>query len=182
MSPARTSRGTSDPKAGYRPGVGVMLVNGQGLIFVARRIDTPGDAWQMPQGGIDGGETPVEAARRELEEEIGTVRAEVLAETPYWLSYELPPELAGRMWGGKYSGQTQKWFLLRFTGDDRDIDLDHHDHPEFSAWRWAALEDLPLLIVPFKRRLYADIVAAFEDAVRKVGGQSISHVAQREDL
>ena len=181
MSSSRTSGGTSEPKAGYRPGVGVMLVNGQGLIFVARRIDTPGDAWQMPQGGIDDGETPVEAALRELEEEIGTGRAEVLAETPYWLSYELPPELAGRMWDGRYTGQTQKWFLLRFTGDDRDIDLDT-EHPEFGAWRWAALDDLPRLIVPFKRRLYEDLVAAFEDAVRKVGGQSISHVAQREDI
>lgn len=182
MNPRAAAHGTPEPKEGYRPGVGVMLVNGQGLIFVARRIDTPGDAWQMPQGGIDGGETPVEAALRELEEEIGTGRAEVLAETPYWLDYELPPEIAGRIWGGKYSGQTQKWFLLRFTGDDRDIDLDHHDHPEFSDWKWAALEDLPRLIVPFKRRLYEDVVAAFEDSVRKVGGKSISRAAQEEDL
>ena len=169
MSPSRTSRGTPEPKAGYRPGVGVMLVNSRGSIFVARRIDTPGDAWQMPQGGIDDGETPLEAALRELEEEIGTSKAEFLGESRGWLDYALPPEIAGRMWGGQYAGQTQKWFALGFTGDDADIDLDRHDRPEFSDWKWAALDDLPRLIVPFKRRLYEDIVAEFEDRVRKIG-------------
>lgn len=165
MIPATASRGTPEPKAGYRLGVGIMLVNRRGLIFVARRIDSPGEAWQMPQGGIDDGETPVDAALRELEEEVGTGRAEVLAETPNWLSYDLPPELAGRLWGGKYTGQTQKWFALGFTGDDADIRLDHHDRPEFSDWKWAALEDLSTFIVPFKRRLYDDVAAEFREVV-----------------
>ena len=148
---------------GYRPAVGVMLVNRRGQVFVARRTDSAAmPAWQMPQGGIDPGETPIEAALRELEEEIGTRQAEIVAESRAWMSYDLPAELAGRLWGGRYRGQRQKWFVMRFTGSDADIDL-ATAHPEFDAWRWAAPEELPELIVAFKRQLYIDIVSEFRE-------------------
>jgi putative (di)nucleoside polyphosphate hydrolase len=149
----------------YRPGVGIMLMNGQGLIFVAQRIDTEVEAWQMPQGGIDSREDPRRAALRELAEETGTTAAEILAETPDWLTYDLPKDLRRRVWKGRYRGQRQKWFLMRFLGSDSDIDLEAHDHPEFSVWRWAPAEDLPRLIVPFKRALYQAVVDAFRDRI-----------------
>ena len=144
----------------YRPGVGIMLLSGDGNVFVGRRIDMPAGlaAWQMPQGGIDIGETPREAALRELREEIGTDRAEILGETAGWLHYDLPPEIAGRSWLGRYRGQRQKWFAMRFTGTDQDIDLTGTGEPEFDAWEWVAPERLPELIVPFKRRLYLDVL------------------------
>jgi putative (di)nucleoside polyphosphate hydrolase len=144
----------------YRNGVGVMLVNRDGRVFVAERIDMPG-AWQMPQGGIDAGEAPAHAALRELKEEIGTDRAEIIAESSDWLSYDLPAKLREKVWGGRYRGQRQKWFLCRFTGSDADIDLDHHHHPEFSRWRWVEPELLPSLIVGFKRDLYIRLLAEF---------------------
>ncbi|MBV8888672.1 MAG: RNA pyrophosphohydrolase [Alphaproteobacteria bacterium] len=153
----------SDPRAmEYRPAVGIMLLNAQRQVFVGRRIDMPAGlaAWQMPQGGIDPGETPQQAAFRELKEEVGTNKAEILAETAGWLHYDLPGEVAGRMWGGRYRGQRQKWFALRFTGTDADIDL-ATEHPEFDAWRWVAACELPELIVPFKRRLYLDVLEEF---------------------
>lgn len=171
MIAAAEAGATQAPRRGYRPGVGIVLANGAGRVFVARRVDMPGDSWQMPQGGVDAGETPRQAAFRELEEEIGTGRAEMLAEAPYWLSYALPPDVAGRVWGGEYAGQTQKWFLLRFTGIDADIDL-ATAHPEFDAWKWVELDDLPGLIVPFKRRLYEDVVAEFRAAVGAIAGGS----------
>lgn len=146
-----------DPR--YRPCVGLMILNRQGLVFAARRIDTP-DAWQMPQGGIDPGESPTEAALREMEEEIGTAKAEIVAEHPRWLSYDLPAELRNRVWGGRYLGQTQKWFALRFTGTEQDIDLTAHD-AEFDAWRWLEMDELPRVIVDFKRGIYEDVVAEF---------------------
>lgn len=149
----------------YRPCVGVMLVNGDGRVFVARRIDMPGPAWQMPQGGIDKGESPREAAFRELREEIGTDRAEVVAESDRWRCYDLPDELLGRIWNGRYRGQRQRWFLMRFTGRDEDIDLDTED-PEFLEWKWAPLADVPKLIVAFKRALYEDIISEFEPLLR----------------
>jgi putative (di)nucleoside polyphosphate hydrolase len=145
----------------YRPAVGIMLLNEHGRVFVARRIDMPMvPAWQMPQGGIDPGETPRQAAFRELKEEIGTASAEILGESRGWLKYDLPPDLARGMWGGRYRGQRQKWFAMRFTGRDADIDL-ATEHPEFDAWKWSAPELLPELIVPFKRQLYIDILAEF---------------------
>ena len=136
-----------------------MLFNDAGRVFVARRIDTP-DAWQMPQGGIDPGESPRDAGLRELEEEIGTRRAEVVAETAAWLRYDLPPDLLGKVWGGRYRGQEQKWLLCRFTGRDGDIRLETA-HPEFDAWRWVAADEAARLIVPFKRPIYEAVVAEF---------------------
>ena len=143
----------------YRRGVGIALFNSAGKVFAAERIDTPG-AWQMPQGGLDKGEEPWPAALRELKEEIGTAKAERLHETG-WLRYELPPDLVGHVWHGKYRGQEQKWFAARFTGVDADIDLEADHHPEFRAWRWAGLHELPELIVPFKRSLYLSIAETF---------------------
>ncbi len=153
------------PRRPYRKGVGAVLINAEGQVFVARRIDTPGEAWQLPQGGIDEGETPRQAVLRELAEEIGTDKAEIIAESADWLRYDLPGELADTVWGGRYRGQMQKWFALRFTGAEEDIDLEASRRPEFTDWKWAALEDLPRLIVPFKRALYENIVAEFRHLV-----------------
>jgi len=146
---------------GYRAGVGVMLLDRGNRVFVGRRIDTAGDNWQMPQGGIDKGESPRHAALRELKEEAGVDKAEILAESARWLTYDVPREIAGRLWRGRYRGQMQKWFAMRFTGEDRDIDL-HTHHPEFDAWKWVAPAELPRLIVPFKRQLYLDVLKEFE--------------------
>ncbi len=149
----------------YRPGVGIFLLNAAGEVFVAQRIDTRQEAWQMPQGGIDDGETPRQAALREMAEEIGTCKAEILAESRGWLSYDLPPELVSKVWKGRYRGQKQKWFALRFLGEDSDIDLATPD-PEFLSWRWLPADRLPDLIVPFKRALYRDVLAEFADLLR----------------
>ncbi len=151
-------------KKPYRRGVGIVLVNARGRVFVAQRIDTKELAWQMPQGGIDDGETPRAAALRELAEEIGTDKARVIAVTRSWLRYDLPPDLQAKVWKGKYRGQAQKWFLMRFTGVDADINLDT-DHPEFSAWKWLPFTHLPRVIVGFKREIYKQVVAAFKDKV-----------------
>lgn len=152
----------------YRPGVGVLLINREGRVFVGRRIDMPAGmaAWQMPQGGIDPGETPREAALRELKEEVGTDRAEILGETQGWLHYDLPADLANNSWDGRYRGQRQKWFAMRFTGEDSDIDPAAADEPEFDAWEWVAPERLPELIVPFKRRLYLAVLDEFREHCR----------------
>jgi len=149
----------------YRPAVGIMLLNRESNVFIGRRIDMPAGlaAWQMPQGGIDPGETPQEAAFRELQEEVGTANAEILGESRGWLHYDLPAEIAGGMWGGRYRGQRQKWFAMRFTGEDSDIDLAAAKHPEFDAWEWVPPERLPELIVPFKRQLYLDVLAEFRE-------------------
>ena len=144
----------------YRMGVGVVLLNQLNQVFVAKRIDTP-SAWQMPQGGIDKGEAPHETVMRELTEEIGTDRAEIIAETKDWLIYDLPEGLKKKVWGGKYKGQKQKWFAMRFTGTDTDIDLTADKHPEFSEWKWTSMDQLVELIVPFKRPLYENIVREF---------------------
>ena len=152
----------------YRPAVGIMLFNREGSVFVGRRIDMPAGlaAWQMPQGGIDPGETPRQAAIRELKEEVGSDKAEILAESREWLYYDVPEELRkrfGGLWGGRYRGQRQKWFAMRFTGEDGDIDPAAHEHPEFDAWEWVAPGRLPDLIVPFKRQLYLDVLAEFRE-------------------
>ena len=149
----------------YRPGVGMMVLSPEGLVFVARRIDMPSEAWQMPQGGIDEGETPEQAAIREFREEVGTDKVEIIAESERWLSYDLPEELLPRLWGGRFRGQNQKWFVVRFTGTDDDINI-ATENPEFLDWKWVELETIPDLIVPFKRRLYEDLVAEFGAIVR----------------
>ena len=152
----------------YRPCVGVMLVNAAGKAFVGKRIDNrEGDWWQMPQGGVDPGEDLDAAMLRELGEEAGvrSEHLEPLARLPQELFYDLPPELAGTLWGGKYRGQRQSWFLVRFTGADSDIVLDAHKHPEFCEWKWVDPELLPELIVPFKREVYQTIVAGFRDKI-----------------
>ena len=145
----------------YRPAVGVMLLNRQGLVFVGKRIDQTIEGWQMPQGGIDKGEEPRQAVMRELKEETGTDKARIIAEMPDWVTYDLPPHLVGIAFHGKYGGQRQKWFAMRFTGKDADIDLTAHE-PEFSAFQWVSLSELPSLIVPFKRETYKAVIAAFQ--------------------
>jgi putative (di)nucleoside polyphosphate hydrolase len=148
----------------YRRGVGIVLLDARGRVFVAQRIDTKEIAWQMPQGGIDDGETPRQAALRELHEEIGTDKARIIGVTRNWLTYDLPPDLQSKVWKGKYRGQKQKWYLMRFTGVDSDIDLET-DHPEFSTWKWLPFTHLPRVIVGFKRDIYKQVVAAFKDKV-----------------
>lgn len=145
----------------YRKGVGAIVFNAQGLVLVGRRTDVPGGAWQPPQGGLDKGEAPRAALLRELAEEIGTANAAIIAAIPGWLAYDVPADLARSAWGGKYVGQKQRWFALRFLGDDAEIDVGAAAHPEFDAWRWVELAALPALAVSFKQALYERIVAAF---------------------
>lgn len=155
---------TSNKDLPFRRGVGAMLFNGAGMVFVGQRFGPrSAGAWQMPQGGIDDGESPEQAVMRELEEETGTDLAEIIAETENWLTYDLPADLVRESWGGKFRGQEQKWFALRFTGKDEDIDINADAKPEFSDWRWVGMEELPGLIVPFKRRLYDDLIVEFHD-------------------
>jgi putative (di)nucleoside polyphosphate hydrolase len=150
----------------YRDNVGAVLFNPAGLVLVARRADLPNaegaaGGWQLPQGGMDPGEDPAVAVFREMEEEIGTRNAEILAEHPDWLCYDLPAHLIGKALGGKYCGQRQKWFALRFLGDDDEIRLDLDPHPEFDAWRWVRLDELPGLAVDFKRPIYEALARDF---------------------
>ncbi len=161
----------------YRPCVGILLLNGAGKVWIGqrrtegaqklladRRADPADYSWQMPQGGIDPGETPIEAARRELYEETNVRSVTLVAEAPDWLSYDLPIE-TGKAWRGRYRGQTQKWFAFRFTGKDKEIDIRRPGggghRPEFRDWRWEEIEALPRLIIPFKRPVYEEVVAAF---------------------
>jgi putative (di)nucleoside polyphosphate hydrolase len=146
--------------ADYRRCVGIMLLNRRGEAFVARRNDLSHEAWQMPQGGIDRDEDPREAAFRELAEETGVAHAEIIAESALWLSYDLPPEVVQRPSHRGWRGQRQKWFIMRFTGDEREIDLNAHK-PEFDAWKWVPVRDLPDLVVAFKRQVYRDLIAEF---------------------
>ena len=145
----------------YRPCAGVMLVNRAGRVFVGQRIDSTMEAWQMPQGGIDPGEDAEAAARRELGEETGIApeHVELIAEAAGEFHYELPDALIGQVWGGRYRGQVQRWFLFRFLGQDVDVDIGTK-HPEFRAWKWVDPDELPAIIVPFKQQLYRDVVAA----------------------
>jgi len=152
----------------YRPCVGIMLINSEGLVFVGRRIDQTVEGWQMPQGGIDDGETPEQAALRELEEETGTNKATVIAQMDEWLTYDLPPHLLGVALHGRYRGQRQKWIAMRFHGEDKDINI-ATDDPEFGSWKWLALEALPRMIVPFKRDTYMKVIAAFREVAGPLG-------------
>lgn len=144
----------------YRPCAGVMLVNAAGRVWVGERHDFPG-AWQMPQGGIDDGEDPQAAALRELAEETAVTHIDLLAEAPDWLKYELPPELKGRAWQGRWRGQMQKWFAFRHLGDDDEIDVRGVEAPEFARWQWVDLDEVPQLIVDFKRPVYEAVVETF---------------------
>ena len=151
----------------YRRGVGVMLLNAEGKVWVGRRIDNTDEAWQMPQGGIDEGEKPWATALRELEEETGIAPdlVERISKSPERLRYDLPPELRSKLWGGKWKGQLQDWFLVRFLGTDDAVNIDT-DHPEFCDWKWVDPDDLPDLIVPFKRDLYRRLLSEFSDHLK----------------
>ncbi|NDF12759.1 MAG: RNA pyrophosphohydrolase [Proteobacteria bacterium] len=151
----------------YRSGVGMMLINRDGKIFAARRIDTRSEAWQMPQGGIDRGETPLEAALRELKEEVGTDNVEVIAESKDWYQYDLPDYLAAKLWKGKFQGQRQKWFAMRFLGKDSEINI-ATERPEFCEWKWTNHKELPDLIVHFKRDLYRDVIREFSSFIKSL--------------
>ena len=146
----------------YRPCAGIMLLNADGKVFVGQRLDNVVEAWQMPQGGIDPGEDARETALRELSEETGIApeHVEFVAEAPGEFHYDLPDELIGKVFKGRYRGQVQRWFLFRFTGTDADVNI-ATKHPEFRAWKWAEVDELPSLIVPFKQQLYRDVIAGF---------------------
>jgi putative (di)nucleoside polyphosphate hydrolase len=153
----------------YRPCVGLMVINRAGLVFIGRRknglehVDAT-HAWQMPQGGVDLGEDPWPAALRELREETSIRSVEKLAEIPEWLAYDIPRDLVGQAWKGKYRGQRQKWFALRFSGDENEINIAHPEgahKPEFTDWRWEPMKNLPGLVIPFKRPVYERVVEEF---------------------
>ncbi|WP_072395884.1 RNA pyrophosphohydrolase [Hyphomicrobium sp. CS1GBMeth3] len=165
----------TDPATlGYRPCVGIMVLNRTGHVWVGQRTDMPGDAegrgtwWQMPQGGIDENEDPRRAALRELREETAIQSVDIIGEAEEWLTYDLPPHLVGVAWGGRYRGQRQKWFAARFLGDDSEIDLGipGTPHAEFVTWRWCAPAELPALIVPFKRNVYLAVLRSFEPLLK----------------
>lgn len=150
----------------FRPGVGMMIIDKEDRVFVGKRIDSKANGWQMPQGGIDLGETPSSAALREMEEEIGCSNGKIIAESKNWYSYRIPDVLIPRLWDGKYCGQKQKWFLIRFFGKDSDIDI-KTKHPEFDQWKWVNLDDLLTDIIPFKLKLYKQVTNEFRQILYK---------------
>lgn len=160
--PDEVERGADGLPLGYRRGVGAVIIDREGRIFAGQRLDAMFDAWQMPQGGIDEGESPLEAVLREVREETGIDprHLELLAETADWIRYDVPAELVPNLWGGRYRGQEQRWFAFRFLGSDDDIDI-ATEHPEFRAWRWMEPDELLANIVPFKRELYARVLKEF---------------------
>ncbi len=167
MSEAATLTADQIAALPYRRCVGVVLANSAGRVFAGQRIDNPGPAWQMPQGGIDAGEKPRQAALRELHEETGVLpeAVRIEARTKGWLSYDLPAELVPRIWKGRYRGQEQRWFLMRFLGDDALVNIET-EHPEFSRWAWMSPDELIGQIVPFKRDIYRAVFAEFSDKLR----------------
>jgi putative (di)nucleoside polyphosphate hydrolase len=156
----------SNSQRPYREGVGMMVLNHENKVLVGRRIDNDTEAWQMPQGGIDRGENPQQAAMRELMEEMGTDKVEIITETREWFYYDLPPSLANKLWNGRYAGQMQKWFLMRFLGTDADINI-NTKIPEFAEWGWNDISTLPDLIVDFKRDLYRRVIEDFSSHLPK---------------
>lgn len=160
MSDNDPSPGPRHARFNYRPCVGIMLFNANGHVFVGQRRDRMVEAWQMPQGGVDQGEAPTDAAMRELKEEIGTNNAHIVSETVDWLAYDLPDELQGKVWKGRFRGQIQKWYLMRFLGKDEDVNLETAE-PEFRTWRWARPEELVGLAVPFKQGIYTEVIRRF---------------------
>lgn len=167
---------SASPLPGYRPCVGITVINPEGLVWIGRRADARGDPegagawWQMPQGGIDDDEAPADAALRELIEETGMRTVQILGETDGWLRYDLPEHLIGKAWGGRYRGQAQKWFAVRFLGEEAEIDIAPAtgQKPEFSEWRWVPLAEVSELIVPFKRDVYVKVVEAFASLAKPV--------------
>lgn len=171
----------------YRKGVGIMLLNSRGEVFVARRANLAEEGWQMPQGGIDDGEDPRKAAFRELKEEIGTDNAEVIEESRDWVCYDFPEEIRLRTRDGRWIGQRQKWFVMRFKGEDSEIDL-RTSHPEFACWKWVAVQGLPSLVVSFKRQVYLDLLDEFaalasgpEERIAELLRQPIVQLAMAAD-
>lgn len=159
----------------YRRCIGAFLINRDGRVLVGQRADREEPAWQLPQGGIEPNETPCQAVLRELAEEIGTDRATVIGEMPDWIAYDFPGNLVGRLWNGRYRGQTQKWFALRFEGSDADVDIAAGDPPEFRDWQWVPVAALPALAVPFKRPVYEALVDAFGPLTDPVGAEGPLH-------
>lgn len=154
----------------FRPGVGMMIIDRHNRVFLGKRVDSKSNCWQMPQGGIDLGETPSKAALREMLEEIGSDKGKIIAESKRWYSYRVPPFLVPRLWDGKYCGQRQKWFLIRFTGEDEDINI-NTSHPEFDEWKWSEMDGLLEEIIPFKLRLYKEVIQEFKPLIIKPTGQ-----------
>lgn len=151
----------------YRRGVGMCIVNSEKKIFAGKRVDTRTNTWQMPQGGIDGEETIAEAVLRETKEETGMDNVSIIAESENWYYYDLPESLIPKFWDGKYRGQKQKWVLLKFTGEDKEIDI-HQQPPEFLKWKWVELEELPKIVIPFKKQLYQLVITEFGKIIAKL--------------
>jgi putative (di)nucleoside polyphosphate hydrolase len=163
-SPIADKGPPSRPPNQYRPCVGIMLLNARNEVLVGRRRDVEDEAWQMPQGGIDDAESPKDAAYRELKEEIGADNADVLAESKDWLYYDLPADLVGKAWGGRWRGQRQKWLVMRLKGSEAEINIET-DHPEFVSWKWVPVDELGSLVVSFKRSVYLSVIAEFRDVI-----------------